>query len=320
MPKMDFKRDLGCEIVRYFDERSISFEREQSSDTPWLLERYFRLRLKEIAPRPRRVHHSTELRAKLGAVEERYRLPFTEIEQRFEIGSDVSEFQSRLASNVSVPDAMLNDLGLHHLHLGAKRSPDAKRVERSDMLLLVMVCPDDAYFVDIRPHPQSSDPDDYGWSQQEYLRLIDRNWSHLLDPYELRGVTGSSIPDSGRRALQQKNANVATQIGDRAIAPPGGGMTSSGANLTHVWMAMKVLWQLEQLEGAIHADWEGQHQTFQRAGLDAGLDTELHLVPIKGATLPEILVGPFTGGLLLSGWTIQIADTGTRLEWGLQWA
>lgn len=68
------------------------------------------------------------------------------------------------------------------------------------------------------------------------------------------------------------------------------------------------------------ASWEGQYQSFRRAGLDAGLDTELHLVPIKGATLPETLVGPFTGALLLSGWTIQVADTGMRLEWGLQWA
>ena len=316
---MKFERDIANEVVRYFDERSISFDQERSSDASYLLERYFRIRLKVIASQPRTVHYSTELRAKLGTLEERCRQPLAKIEERFETGGDVSEFQSKLASKIHVPDAMLNDLGLHHLHLGAKRSPDAKRVERSDWLLLVMVHPDDAYFVDIGPHPHPSDPDDYGWSRQEHLQVIDRNWSHLLDPYELRGVRGSSIPDSGRRELQRKNANVATQIGDRAIAPPGGGMTSSGANLMHVWMAMRLLWLVEQAQQAIEVHWAEHRRDLRDAGVHAEDDAEFRLARIDDDELTPEVHSRLTTELGKGGWIIQHVASGTPIEWDFGW-
>lgn len=320
MPRMDFERDVANEIVRYFDECSVSFDRDQSSDASHLLERYFRFRLKAIDRRPRSVYCSLELQAKLATLEERYSQPFVEIKERFETGSDLSEFLSRLASNVNAADAMLNDFGLHHLHLGAKRSPTAKRVARSDMLLLVMVRPDDAYFVDIRPHPQSSDPDDHGWSHQEYLQIINRNWSYLLDPFELRGVTGDSIPDSGRKELQRKHVNMVTEIDGRAIAPPGGGTTASGANATHRFLADQLLRQLRHAQDDIRLAWEGLRSGFQNAGLQVDDDTELRLVPVRGTTLPEILTGSLVGTLTQSGWMIQHAASGTLLDVGLEWA
>ena len=217
MPHMDFERDVADEIVCYFSEHGIKFDLERSTDASYLLERYLRARAKMIFRRPRTVHHSAELGARLGTLEERHRKPFATIEERFETGGDLTEFLSKLASKVDKPDAMLNDFGIHHLHLGEKRSPNAKRVERSDRLLLVWVTVDDAYLIDIRPHPQPHDPDDYGWSHQEYLEIIERNWSHLLDPYEIRGVSGDSISDSGRQELRRKNVNVVTRIGSRAM-------------------------------------------------------------------------------------------------------
>lgn len=153
MPQMDFESDVAGEIVRYFDRNSIKFDRARSTDASYLLERYFRARAKMILQRPRRVHYSAELRAKLGRLEERYRQPLATIEERFKTGGDLTEFLSKLASNVEKPDAMLNDFGIHHLHLGEKPSPNAKRVERSGAILLVWVGVDEAHLVDIRPHP-----------------------------------------------------------------------------------------------------------------------------------------------------------------------
>lgn len=315
MPKLDFERDVVNEIVRFFDERSIKFEREQSSGAEWHIERYFRFRLKVIAPRPRRVRYSTELRAKLPTLADRFHQPFTVIEDRFATGGDVSEFQSRLASNVSVPDAMLNDLGLHHLHLAAKRSPVAKRVERSDMLLLVMVRPDDAYLVDIRPHPRADDPNDYGWSRQEYLQVINRNWPHLLDPCELQGVTGDSIPDSGRKELQRKNANVVTEIDGRAIAPPGGGTTSSGANATHVWLAKRLLWLVNQTQQMIETHWAECRRDLRDAGVHAEDDAEFRLVRIDDDDLTPKVQSRLTTELSRSGWIIQHVASGVHIDW-----
>ena len=319
MPKMDFEQDVVNEIVRYFDEHSIMYDQERSADPEYLVERYFRIRYKMIASRPRAVHYSSELRAALGALEECFRQPFAEIKARFESGGDLTEFQSKLAAKVNAPDAMLNDFGIHHLDLGIKRSPDAKRVERSDLLLLVVVRPDDAYFVDIRPHPQREDPDDYGWSRQEYLEIIDRNWNRLLDPYEVRGVGGTSIPDSGRKELQRKNANVVTQIGGRAIAPPGGGMTSSGANLIHVVLAKRLLWLVEETQQVIETHWAECRSDLLDAGMQVYNDAEFRLVRIDEADLTPEVWSRLTTELGKSGWIVQHVASGMHIDWNFGW-
>ena len=82
MPQMDFERDVADEIVRYLNECSIKFDRERSTDASYLLERYFRARAKMICPRPRSVHHSAELRSRLGTLEERYSKPLATMGQR----------------------------------------------------------------------------------------------------------------------------------------------------------------------------------------------------------------------------------------------
>ena len=318
MPQMDFKSDVAHEIVRYFDKNSIKFDRGRSTDTSYLLERYFRARVKMIFQRPRRVHYSAELRAKLGALEERYRQPLATIEDRFKAGGDLTEFLSKLTSNVDKPDAMLNDFGIHHLHLGVKRSANAGRVERSGMLLLVWVGNDDAYLIDTRPHPRRRAPNDYGWSHQEYLEIIDRNWPHLLDPSELRGVSGDSVSDSGRKELQRKNANVVTRIGSRAIAPPGGGMTSSGANLKHVMMEMKFLRLLEHVQHTIETNWAAFRRDLQRAGVHPADDARFRLVRIDEDDLTPELQSRLTSELGRSGWTILHVASGMHIEWNFE--
>ena len=312
---MDFERDIADEIVRYFEDRKIKYDRDQSVDLVNLLERYFRIRSKMISSRPRAVHYSTELQDKLGTLDKRYQQPLAEIEKRFESGGDLTEFLSRLADNADVPDAMLNDFGIHHLHLSVKQSPDAKHVQRSDLVLLLCVEPDDAYFIDIRPHPQRHDPDDYGWSHQEYLHIINRNWKHLLDPYEIRGVTGASVSDSGRKELQRKNTNVAIQIGDRAIAPPGGGMTASGANLKHVWMAMRLRSLVEETQKIIETHWATCQRDLRHAGVHAEDSAEFRLVRIDEAELTPEVLSHQSSELGRSGWIVQHIPSGTHINW-----
>lgn len=315
MPRMNFKRDVAKQIVSYFEENSIRHDQQRFADPEYLLERFFRVLSKMIAPRPRVVHYSAEMQAKLGSLGERYRQPLIEIEKRFAAGGDLTEFLSRLTETADVPDAMLNDFGIHHLHLGMKRSPSAKRVERSDLLLLVCVRPDDAYFVDVRPHPQQSDPDDVGWSDQEYLWIIDRNWSHLLDPYELPGVNGDTITDIERKALRCKNVNVVIQLGDRAIAPPGGGTTASGANLTHRIAADRLLDLIRKTQEAIEANWSQLRRDLEQAGIQVNDDTELRLVRIDPDDLTPELRSIVTSDLGRSGWIVRETASGRHVDW-----
>ncbi len=319
MPQMDFESDVADEIVRYFKDHGIKFDLDRSRDSSYMFERYLRARAKLIFPRPRTVHHSAELGARLGSLEERYRKPFAEIEKRFETAGDLTEFLSKLASKVDKPDPMLNDFGIHHFHLGEKLSPNANRVERSDQLLLAWVAVDDVYCIDILPHPQRHDPHDYGWSRQKYLEIIDNNWPHLLDPYELRGVSGDSISDSERKELRRKNVNVVTRIRGRAIAPPGGGMTASGANLRHVWLADRFLRIIDHVQQVIDTHWDECRRDLQNAGLHIEDKAEFRLVRIDENDLTPEVQGLLTSELGRSGWTILHVASGKHIDWNFEW-
>ena len=230
MRQMDFERDIADEIVRYFDEHSISVDRSKMADPELLAERYFRAKATMISQRPRSVHWSSELRTRLSTLEERYRLALDEIERRLTVGDNLAEFLSKRVLDVEKSDGMLNDFGLHHLHLGHKANPGDEHVGRSDWLLFAGVGSDDVLFVDVRRHPQLGDADDYGWSDPELFDIIHRNWPNVLPSHQLRGVSGDSLSDRERKELRRKNMNVVTRIGDMAIAPPGGGTTASGAD------------------------------------------------------------------------------------------
>lgn len=285
MPRMDFERDLAQEIVRFFDERSIDFDRSRAADPSFLVEQYYRAKAKSIVQRPRSVHWSAELWAKLDTLDDRYRDPLVEIERRFTTGDDLAEFLSRQALSVEKSDGMLNDFGLHHLHLGRKVNPEDDYVARSDRLLFVGVGTDDALFVDVRQHPRLDDANDFGWSDPELLDIIDRNWPHVLQSHELRGVDGDCVSERERKELRRKNMNVVTRIGDMAVAPPGGGTTASGANLRHVLQAIWLCRLVQDTQRMIETRWIECRGDLRQAGLDVEDDAEFRLVRVEAEEL-----------------------------------
>ncbi len=318
MPRMDFERDLAQEIVRFFDERSIDFDGSKAADPSFLVEQYFRAKAKSIAQRPRSVHWSAELWAKLDTLEDRYRDPLAEIERRFGTGGDVAEFLSRRALNVENSDGLLNDFGIHHLHLGQKANPEDDYVARSDRLLFVGVGADDALFIDVRQHPHLGDADDFGWSDPELLNIVHRNWPQVLQSHELQGVSGDCVSDRERKELRRKNVNVVTRLGDMAVAPPGGGTTASGANLRHVWLAMWLCRLVQHTQEMIETHWVECRRDLRRAGLDVEDDAEFRLVRVDEEDLTAEVRDSLASELGRSGWVIQHVATGQHIDWNFE--
>ena len=319
MPQMNFERDVVEGIVRYFDDHKIRFDRGRWADVSYLLERYYRARTKLIVRRPRSVHYSDEFGARLGSLAATHRSAVAEIRVRFEQGEDLAEFLSRKASRADARDGMLSDFGLHHFHLENALDPDGQHMKRSDWLLLAYVQPDDAYFVDVIAHPDPRGTDDYGWTDDKYLHTIDANWPDLLEPHVLRGENGDSLSDVERKELRRKNVNVVTLIGDRAIAPPGGGMTASGATATHVLMAMKLRRQIEHIQEVIEVHWPECRRGLEEAGLQVDDDAELRLILVDECNLPVALRRPMTGDFGWSGWAIAHTASGTLIDWSFEW-
>ena len=304
MRRPDFVRDLVDGIRQFFDEQGIRHAGIESSDPVDLLERYFCCLDRTIVPRPRRVHCSAEFRATLESLDDRYGTAIETIRSRFETGSDLADFLSRKASDASSKDGMLSDFGIHHFHLGDKHDPNHGDIERSDDLLFVFVQPQDAYFLDVRKHPKGSDPSDFGWCDEDLLKIIDSNWPEALEPYTMPGVKGTKITDEQRRELRRKNANVATQVGDKVIAPPGGGLLADGSNLRCKFQARRLLAEIRHIEQFIEDNWDDWMAWLKSAGLENSDSTELRLVRIADTTLPFSQFRWLNEDLRWGGWAI----------------
>lgn len=317
MHRTDFVSDLVDEIKRYFDEHGIRYTRSEPLSPVELLERYFYSVVKMIDTRPRRVHCSAEFETTLETLDRRYVAPIETIRGRFESGGDLSEFLSKRASDAGFNDGLLSDFGVHHFHLGARPNPSSRRVERTEVLLFVHVQPCDAYLLDVRKHPNRRGSADFGWSDVDILNIMDSNWPEVLKQYIVPGVEGSTLTDEQRKELRRKNVNVVTQVGDKTIAPPGGGQLANGANLACRFQAMRLLSQIEHVEQVIENCWDDCRLGLQRAGIDADA-AKLQLVRVADTNLPNIGLGSLAGELGWSGWAIADATSGTLIDWSFK--
>lgn len=280
-----------------------------------MVARYLYCLDKMIDPRPRRTHFSSELRSKLGSLDGRYRTAIEAIRSRVEAGGDLSEFLSRRAADAGFTDGLLSDFGVHHFHLGDSPALGERHVERTDDLLFVFVQPHDAFFLDVRKHPNDGDPSDFGWSDVDFLNVIDSNWPEALKPYVVHGVEASTVTDEQRRVLRRKNANVVTQVGDKVIAPPGGGLMADGSNLRCKFLAMRLLDEVRHVEQLLGDLWDDRKAELQRAGLEVADSTDLRLVRVADTNLTPSQIESLKGCLSRSGWVIAHTATGTPIDW-----
>ena len=142
-------------------------------------------------------------------------------------GENVNAFLSKNITRAASLDGLLWDFGMHHFHLSKEVEPSGF-VKRSDYLLFAIVTQDKVYCVDVQRHPQQGD---LGWVRQDLLRIVHSNWPELIKAKILRGVEGTALTDEQKQELRRKNINSVTQIGDIAIAPMGGGMTTAGTGV-----------------------------------------------------------------------------------------
>ena len=315
MRRLNFVSDLVEGIERYFYEQGIKYPRSEPTQPEHLAERYYYSLAKMIVTRPRRVHYSAEFHTTLSTLDSRYATAIEAIHSCFEEGADLSKFLSKRASDSRSNDPLLSDFGVHHFHLGTKSHPNARHVQRTDDLLFVFVQPLDAYFLDVRNHPNRNDPSDFGWCDVELLTIIDANWPEALDPFIVRGVQGTTLTDEQRMVLRTKNTNLVTQIGAKAIAPPGGGMLANGSNLKSRFQGDKLLAQVDHIEQLIEHCWDDCKGELQLAGVNVSDSAELRLVRVAESSVPRSELGAMTGYLSWSGWAIAETTSGTLIDW-----
>ena len=170
------------------------------------------------------------------------------IERKLREGETVAPYLSRKARSVSYNDHLLNDWGIHHLHLGTKLEADGF-VNRTGALLYVVFGDTlgdlygegntDAHLIAVMGHND--------FATQELLEITHANWPHLMQFGSVVGLKGDHLSDDQISVLRSRRLNYCLLLRDgKAYLPPGGGVTLSGASTLDQMRALHRVWWAER--------------------------------------------------------------------------
>jgi hypothetical protein len=210
-------------------------------------------------------------------------------------GKDLRPHLSSRHANLNTLDGLLNEWGVHHLHLGTAIVLGAStRVERSGAVLFARITDDDFFAIDIYPHG--------AWESLSVLESLHRNWPDAIKQYRIRGLQGEPLTEVQRRSLRRKNVQAATTTSDGTVYMAiGGGVTSSGRSAEAI-MRADMLWSdTDQLQLAVQVQIEKFMPHLQAAGYTDQSEIEATLVEVT----PEVFRVAFSDYGVLSNVTLD---------------
>ena len=118
-------------------------------------------------------------------------------------------------------DALFNDWGIQHLHLGMSFRADGF-IERTLFVAFIIIRSRVLYVIDIRPHGS--------WEDVELLNIVDRNWPALVDPHLAKGALAfQPPPELNTKRARKLGLTMPIQLASgKILLPPGGGYMNSG--------------------------------------------------------------------------------------------
>lgn len=316
---MNFQSDLEHILKQQFDEHNISYK--ETWDVNSLAAHYFEMLQRRIAPMPRRVHLSEEILDSLGRLSRQADLQqhkeaaeawgvVFDISYLLKVGENVNAFLSKNITRAASLDGLLWDFGMHHFHL-SKKVKQSGFIKRSDYLLFAIVTQDNVYCVDVRPHPQQGD---LGWVRQDLLIIVYANWPELIKAKILRGVEAPILTDEDKQELRRKNTNSVTQIGDNAIAPLGGGMTTAGTSVLCQMHANWFLRELQRYQSYLETQPAEIKAAIQEKCINIVGDMEFELILLRSLGLSDERVQSLSGSLHETGFGILEVTTRTVID------
>jgi hypothetical protein len=203
-----------------------------------------------VRPVPRRVLKSMQLLT--NTLSHTFSTALADIEAAIENGDDLTPRLSKAVatygyvagsgSGTRDKDLMLNDWGVHHLHLGTGQdAKDPRFLGRTDELLFVIFRPDTAYLLDIVPH--------MNWTKQEIVRIAVTNWPGAELFLELLGIMAPSAPYTEAEHGKLRKAGVATPIEvDGRVYVARGMLSTAGTSIQSTRAADSLIETLERFE------------------------------------------------------------------------
>lgn len=201
---------------------------------------YLNLIKRSVIPIPRKV-----LKAQAFSCPADHLAGLAEVERKVTQGEDISPHLSRNLRSPLYNDALLNDWGIHHVHLETTIETDGY-VNRTGPTLFVRFDGSHAYFIDVLPHGS--------WALQKLVKALHDNWPKSIEQFRIRGVLGLSrdVLDTDVDALRRGNVNTAVDLGGGVVyAMIGGGYVTTGLSAEVVMQADRYAIRLEEMQEAV---------------------------------------------------------------------
>ena len=192
---------------------------------------------RKIAPRRRSILKSREL-----SCPQDHLTGLQFLEDKVRNGQDLTPHLSRKILKLAYNDAMLNDWGIYHFHLGLTYD-DKGLIQGTSFILLARVTNDEFYEIDIVEHKL--------WHHQRYVEILHSNWPRSIELWKCGDILGlSDTPnDEEVKTLRRGRVNYMLQTEDGTIyCPIGGGYARSGMSIEavrHCLAARKLLGRME---------------------------------------------------------------------------
>lgn len=252
-----------CDFVRDWVELlrkrlvSMGYQPSANATAEQISLSFFNVVHRLIEPRPRRVLQAKELRCPRKNLR-----GFESLLEKIEKGVDLRPHLSTRLMKPRYNDAMLNDWGISHLHLG-KRLNAKGFVTRTGPVLYARFEPDTAYLIVVQKHG--------AWSSQKLIDVLHDNWPEIAARRQIRGVTpDTNLSDEQREKLRRAGVMTLSAVNGMAVAL-GGGYSTSG-------LSTRVLFESDRLFDLI----KKAEQAVQKCAheIEAG-------AAAQGLTLPE---------------------------------
>lgn len=114
-------------------------------------------------------------------------------------GGDLNPYLSRYLYNADFVDGLLNFYGCHHFHLGIKKK--GKFIEGTDLLAIGFVTPNEVFFIDVKPHGEST------WYDTEFLEILHKERPDLIERFKVTMFKKTSISVSSINSIKKLREN-----------------------------------------------------------------------------------------------------------------
>jgi hypothetical protein len=265
----DFKADLLMMARQYLEERWPS-ENIPERD---VLPKYFDSLRRWPTARPRRVWEADDFHCPPVMLK-----GWELLRRKVLKGEDLRPHLAREHSDLSHRDGLLNEWGVHHLHLGVKPYfKDPSFVDRTQQLLFALITDDDFYAINIYPRHRD-------WETTEILESLHRNWPQVLASCRIHRVPGEKLNKQERKNLRNASVQTFTAVSDDAVyAPIRGGVASSGVSIEAVMRTATAVADMKRLQIAMQEQIEKFTIQLRPLGYSDGQAIKATLVAVDSA-------------------------------------